>query len=72
MYNTIIVGVFTAIIIGILAALFKSFVDIQILKKEVERLEIDRKNHEMLNEKVFDKIEKKLDDIFTILTKHTQ
>ena len=46
--------------------------ELQIMKKEIERLESDRKQHEILNEKVFDKIEKKLDEIFVLLTKHSK
>ena len=75
----IVTGILIALLSAVAVSVFQKYsaysrieTELQIMKKEIERLESDRKQHEILNEKVFDKIEKKLDEIFVLLTKHSK
>lgn len=72
-YSTLITSVLSAYAIAVSFGITKAFIDIQILKKEVDRLEKDRITHEEKNtqsfEKIFDLLRKIEHDVSVLIGK---
>lgn len=67
--NELINQILAPTVLGLAAALVKSFIDIQGLKDKVQRLNDDRIAHEKHNEEQYTRIYDKLDIIYQILAK---
>ena len=64
--NTI-VGIFSAVTIGLIGALAKAYIDIQVMKCDICELQKQRDDHERKNDEQYTRLYDKLDEIKSLL-----
>ena len=67
-----IIGIFSAITIGLIGALAKAYIDIQVMKRDITELQKHKDEHERKNDEQYTRLYDKLDEIKSLLINEHQ